>query len=159
MDYYNSIAQGYEELYGEEQLNKLRIIKRNIIISRNTTILDVGCGTGISSSFGCFVAGIDPSDKLLRRNNNPLRVIGIAESLPFKDGSFDYVISVTSMHNFNDMHRSISEIKRVGRKNFIFSILRKSADFEAIARIIGDNFKVNEIIEEDKDLIFFCGKP
>lgn len=62
---YDLIAGGYNELYGEEQLNKLSIIKKNIKISKKTKILDVGCGTGISSNFGCFIIGIDPSFRLL----------------------------------------------------------------------------------------------
>src|SRR3989344_8726786 len=117
MDYYGKIAKGYDELYEEEQANKLSVIRDNINVSKNTKILDIGCGTGISSDFGCFVAGIDPSLGLLKYSRH-LKILGAAEALPFKDNSFDYVITVTSIHNFNDILQSISEVKRVGKKNF-----------------------------------------
>src|SRR3989338_10662666 len=110
MDYYTLISRGYNELHMEEQLNKISIIKDNIKIGRSSKILDVGCGTGISSGFGCFVVGIDPSIGLLKQNNNK-KILGVAENLPFKNYSFDYVVSITSIHNFKNIKKSINEIK------------------------------------------------
>lgn len=156
MDYYNQIAQGYNELHLEEQSNKLSIIKNNIKISKFTKILDVGCGTGISSQFDCYVVGIDPSIGLLKQNKNNKKIIGFAESLPFRNNSFDYVISVTSMHNFKDIKKSIDEIKRVGRNDFVFSVLKKSGKFDYILSLIQKYFKIEKIIEEEKDTILFC---
>ena len=156
MDYYSQIAKGYYELHSREQLKKMSIIKRILKVSKSTRMLDVGCGTGLSSKFDCFVAGIDPSMGLLRCNKNANRVNGAAESLPFKDKSFDQVISVTSMHNFENIGKSISEIKRVGKRNFVLSILKKSAKFALIHDLIKENFRINGIVEEDKDMIFFC---
>jgi len=158
MPYYDSIAKGYEELYKEEQSNKVSIIKGSISISKGTKILDVGCGTGISSDFECFVVGIDPSLKLLMLNKNPMRVLGLAESLPFKDKSFDYVISVTSIHNFDGIEKSISEMKRVGRHKFVFTILKKSAKLESIKKSIEKSFKIDKELDEKKDIIMLCRK-
>ena len=155
---YDSIAGSYNELHGEEQLNKLSIIKKNIKTGKKTKILDVGCGTGISSDFGCFVTGIDPSLGLLKYNKH-LKILSAAEALPFKSNSFDYVISITSIHNFSDILQSISEMKRVGKKNFVFSVLKKSGKFNAIRQAIERNFRLNREIEEEKDVIFFCSKP
>ena len=92
MEYYDAIAEGYDGLHKEEQLNKLAIIKGNIKISKDSKLLDVGCGTGISSNFDCFVVGIDPSIVLLSRNNGNVKLACTAEALPFKNISFDYVI-------------------------------------------------------------------
>lgn len=157
MPYYDAISQGYDKLYGEEQLNKLLIIKNNIEISKDAKILDVGCGTGISSDFNCFVVGIDPSIKLLKQNKNG-RLLGFAEELPFKDKSFDYVVSVTAIHNFKNIKKSINEMKRVGKYDFVFSVLRKSGKFDYIKKMIEENFKIDKLIEEGKDIIFFCSK-
>ena len=131
MDYYDFIAKGYDELHREEQSNKLLIIKNNIKINKKIRILDVGCGTGISSGFGCFVVGIDPSIGLLKQNNNK-KILGVAENLPFKNYSFDYVVSITSIHNFKNIKKSINEIKRVGKENFVFSVLKNSKRFDFI---------------------------
>jgi ubiquinone/menaquinone biosynthesis C-methylase UbiE len=157
MDYYSQISKSYNELHREEQLNKLSIIKGSIKTARDSRILDVGCGTGISSGFDCFVVGVDPSIKLLNQNKR-LKVNSRAENLPFRDRTFDFVISVTSIHNFNDIGKAIGEMKRVGKKDFIFSILKKSGKFNDIKKIIGKNFRIRNVIEEEKDLIFFCEK-
>ncbi len=153
--HYDAIAKGYNELYEQEQLNKLSIIKNNIKINKDTKILDVGCGTGISSKFDCFVIGVDPSIGLIKQNNYQ-KIIGIAETLPFKNNSFDYVISVTAIHNFKNIKKSINEIKRVGKENFVFSVLKKSKKFEFIKNSIQKNFNIEKVIEECKDTIFFC---
>ena len=159
MDYYDEIASGYDGLYGQEQESKFLLIKRNIAIGKKTRILDVGCGTGISSSFECFVVGIDPSMELLRLNRKSMKLLGTAEQLPFRNNAFDYVISVTSIHNFEDVQKSIDEMKRTCKENFILSILKKSKNFGLIKGMIEKNFHVYKCIEDGKDAIFFCKKP
>lgn len=158
MAYYDAIAKGYNELYQEEQLNKLSIIKKNIKINKSTKILDVGCGTGISSDFDCFIAGIDPSIELLKQNKNNKKLLSTAENIPFKDHSFDYVISITTIHNFKNINRSINEMKRVGKEKFVFSILKRSKKFNFIKKLIEKNFIIEKVIEDGKDAIFFCQK-
>ena len=158
MAYYDKISSAYDELYGDEQAGKVNAIKSGLKIEKNSRLLDVGCGTGISSDFQCFAVGLDPSIGLLRKNKNRMKVMGAAETLPFKDGSFDYVISVTSMHNFYNLDNSLKEISRVGKNYFVFSVLKKSGSFQEIKTAIEKNFKVCNIAEEDKDAIFFCRK-
>ena len=43
------------------------------------------------------------------------------DKFPFKDDSFDLVISLACLHNLklNDLEKSISEIQRVGKKSYI----------------------------------------
>ncbi len=158
MNYYNSIAKGYGELYKEEQLQKLSIIKNNVKISKNAKILDVGCGTGISSDFDCFVVGLDPSIELISQSNNSAKLLAIAEYLPFKNNSFDYVISLTAIHNFIHINKSINEMKRVCSEKIIISVLNKSGKFNFIKKLIEKNLKVEKTIDEGKDTIFFCKK-
>ena len=160
MNFYKLISKGYDELYGEEQKIKHRIIKENLEIKHNDLMLDVGCGIG--HDFNCSVIGIDPSMELLL-TNNPLnhidnKILARAESIPFKDNTFDKVISVTSMHNFNDIEKGITEIKRVGKDDFAFSILKTSNKFNLIESKIKENFDVKKIIDGKKDWIFICSK-
>src|SRR3989338_2149031 len=142
MDYYDSISKGYDELYREEQIKKLKIIKSKIKVRKNSKLLDIGCGSGLSTDFGCFAVGIDPSLGLLKNNKNKMKIKGAAEMLPFKDGSFDWIISVTAVHNFDGAEKSINEAKRAGKDNFVFSVLKKSKKFDMISGIIHKNFKV-----------------
>ena len=161
MNFYKLIAKGYDELYGQEQEIKHRIIKENLEIKNSDLLLDVGCGIGLSD-FNCNVIGIDPSIELLRQNN-PLdhisnKILARAENIPFKDNTFDKVISVTSMHNFDDIEKGISEIKRVGKEDFVFSILKKTKNFDLIEKKIKNNFNIKKIIDGKKDWIFICQK-
>ena len=157
MDFYRLISKGYNELYGEEQKVKLNIIKENLDIKSTDLLLDVGCGTGISD-FDCKVLGIDPSVELLKQNLERQTVLAKAENIPFKDRSFDKVISVTAMHNFDNIEKSMEEIRRVGKKDFAFSILKKSNLFDSIEKEIRDKFSVKKIIDGKKDWVFICSK-
>ncbi|MEK6868763.1 MAG: methyltransferase domain-containing protein [Nanoarchaeota archaeon] len=165
MDFYKLISKGYDELYGEEQKVKHDIIKASLNIKNDDLLLDVGCGIGYP--FNCEAVGIDTSMELLQQNRqnndkndyNPIdKILAKAENLPFKDNVFDKVISVTSMHNFDDFEKGISEIKRVGKKDFAFSILKKAKNFEPIEREIRNNFSIEKIINAKQDWIFICSK-
>lgn len=156
MDFYKTIARGYDGLYAEEQRLKLSIIKDNLQIKNSDLLLDVGCGTGISSDFKCKVIGLEPSFELLRQNKTNGKVLACAENIPFKDKTFDKVISITSMHNFDDIIKGLEEIKRVGKKDFVFSILKKSKNLGLIEKEIKANFVATKIIDGGKDIIFIC---
>jgi len=159
--YYNQISTGYEELHREEQLKKLAIVKQNLEgkINPDTTLLDVGCGTGITSDFPCKVTGLDPAQKLLDKCKLPIiKVKGVAEDLPFDDDSFDIVVSITAIQNFEDIEKGLKEIKRVGKGIFALSFLKKSPKRDEINDLIKSIFSVEKVIEEEKDLIYFCSK-
>ena len=157
MCYYDSISKGYDELHGEEQKRKLKIIRTLINPKPDETLLDVGCGTGISTDFDCICAGIDPSEELVKvaKDKYPKKkfLVASAECIPFRDSSFDYVISVSAVHNFSDIGRGLDEIKRVGKDNFVFTVLRRSPRCDEIIKKIKSVFSMKKIIEEDKDII------
>ena len=155
---YDDTAAGYNELHGDEQAAKLRIIKEILKPQKGSRLLDIGCGTGISSDFECFAVGIDESIGMLKLNNSLMKLAASAEMLPFKTGSFDYVVSVTALHNFDSVIDAVSDMKRVGRNNFVFSVLRKSKKYAMISGVVEENFRIEKIIEEDKDTIFFCSR-
>ena len=94
-DYYSSIASGYDELYGEEQKEKFETIKKHIKLK--PLALDIGCGTGVVD-IGVKSIGIDPSLGLLKLHKG-IRVCAKAESLPFKDHSFNSIVSLTALHH------------------------------------------------------------
>jgi ubiquinone/menaquinone biosynthesis C-methylase UbiE len=156
MTYYDQTSKGYDELHGEEQLKKLKIIADNIKVTKSTKLLDVGCGSGLSAKvFGCEIIGIDPSEELLKQC--PFKTVkASAESIPFPDNSFDIVIAVTSIHNFNNIKAGLKEIKRVGKDIFALTVLKKSPKKKMIMNLITNNFKIKKEIEEEKDLIFIC---
>jgi len=156
MNYYNEISDGYVELHKDEQLKKIELIKQNISINKDNLLLDLGCGPYFGDFF-CKVIGLDPSIELLKQANIPV-VCAKAEHLPFKDHVFDTVISVTAMHNFDDIERAIKEAIRVGKQQFAFTVLKKSKKLEEITNLLQKNFQINKVVDEQFDRIFLTTK-
>lgn len=168
MNYYDDISSGYDELHKEEQLKKLKIIKQYITPNKDSKLLDVGCGTGVSSlAFDCIVYGIDPSkglldifkSKILNKSNYHISQ-SPAEKLIFKNNEFDYVISLTAIQNFDDIKKGLQEIRRVGQENFALTFLKRSPQKESIITLIKEIFYDLNIkqIEEAKDIIMIISK-
>jgi ubiquinone/menaquinone biosynthesis C-methylase UbiE len=157
-DYYDSISPGYEELYGEEQLKKAEVLSKLIRPKKQELLLDVGCGSFLySGMFNCIKIGIDPSLEPLRQAGEQQEIIliqAVAEHLPFKDHSFDYVISLTAVHNFNDVSKGLQEIRRVAKGKVILTVLRQTKKLDEIEKAITRLFTVKKLILEEKDIIF-----
>lgn len=149
--YYDGIAAGYDELHGEEQLAKYRIIAERLALPEGAHVLDVGAGSGVGYAVVPSV-GIDPSPELLKRHPHPESVVGRAEELPFPDKSFDAVISVTAIHHA-DVPKAIAEMKRVSRGPVAITVLKKSAFAHAIIAEAVKQLKPLVIIDEEKDSI------
>lgn len=155
--YYDSIAQGYEELHQEEQLRKMALIKAELDIKPDDLLLDVGCGTGLTCDFPCRVIGLDPAIQLLKRAPPDLKVVqGEAEHIPFADDTFDIVSSVTAIQNFYDIKAGLEDIRRVGKDRFVLTFLAKSSKRDFIESQIQELFVVEKRIEERHDVIFLC---
>ncbi len=148
---YDRLANNYNELYFKEQLKKIIIIKNELKIE-DEKVLDVGCGTAMYSGFFKNYLGIDNSIEMMKIANANI-VFGKAEDLPFKDNSFDVIISITAIHNFKNIKKAVGEIKRVSKGKIAISVLKRSKKFNYIKKLILNNFDVKEI-EEDKDVIF-----
>jgi demethylmenaquinone methyltransferase/2-methoxy-6-polyprenyl-1,4-benzoquinol methylase len=145
---YNKLAKGYNELYSEEQLKKVKLIIKLLKI-KNESVLDVGCGTALYSNLFKKYIGIDNSKEMLKKAKAKV-IFGNAEKLPFKNKSFDTVISITAIHNFKDSKKAISEMKRVAKKKIAISVLKKSRKFKSIEKQLEDFKK----FEQEKDVIF-----
>jgi ubiquinone/menaquinone biosynthesis C-methylase UbiE len=159
MRYYAQIASGYEELHREEQLGKLRLVMQHLQYEKTDKVLDVGCGTGLSTLlFNCKKFGIDPTFELVQQAKKRMPVVqGNGEQLPFRDNSFDIVICLTALHNFTDPQRGLLEMKRVGTGRFAISILKRAKAFDALMKMASETFRVREMLEDPKDVILFCG--
>ncbi len=158
MGYYDEISSGYEELHKEEQLKKVKLISEHLEVKPDDKLLDVGCGTGLTTeSWQCKRYGIDPAPKLLERARNKNEIeykLAPAENIPYPDNFFDIVISITAIQNFEDIEKGLLEIKRVGKDKFVLSFLKKSPKREFIEGKIKKIFNIKEIIEEEKDIIY-----
>ena len=158
MTYYDEISQGYEELHKEEQLKKIKLIKKHFD-PKEGRILDVGCGTGITTEcWSCERYGIDPAFRLIeraRQKDNITYKVAAAENIPYPDNYFDYVVSITAVQNFEDIEKGLREIQRVGKKSFVISALKKSKKIHKIRQAVHSIFKEAKEVEEHFDIIFF----
>lgn len=98
-------------------------------------VLDLGCGVGTMfeqfSSIGADVSGLDLAPKHVYLTSERARLFklagrifhGDAESLPFADGSFDFVYSFGVIHHSPNTRRSFEEIHRVLRPGGRFLVM------------------------------------
>ncbi|MDO8556399.1 MAG: class I SAM-dependent methyltransferase [Nanoarchaeota archaeon] len=134
--YYDTIAEGYDELHKEEQLKKLQFIA--VRCQPHGLLLDLGAGTGIAANFfsaNTTAIAVDPSVKLLEQYQG-LKVLAKAECLPFKDHVFDTVISLTALH-LTDWQKSWKEIKRVAKPNALIVLTFLAQAKNVPSRIYG----------------------
>jgi ubiquinone/menaquinone biosynthesis C-methylase UbiE len=99
----------------------------------NEQFLEIGFGTGccaemlLSTTTGTFVAGIDPTETMVKTALNRLIKKGFGDridiqqgtddSLPWGDDRFDAIFAIHSFQFWSDPHKSIIEISRVLRPN------------------------------------------
>ena len=113
-------------------------------LPKDARILDVGCGKAfLLYEFTqvlpeCTVVGLDISAYAVENAKEEVRPhlqVGNARSLPFADKSFDFVYSITTLHNLYiyDLHAALKEIERV----------RKSAAYVNVEAYRNEREKMN----------------
>ena len=115
------IYQHFEEKHGFFKALALKMAE-TIDIKARASVLDVGCGYGISAfalneRFGCSVLGVDLSPKMIAAgrslcNGDDIRLlVGDGENLSHVVGArrFDYVLYNASIFIFPDADRTFQE--------------------------------------------------
>jgi len=109
----------------EEELRAYESVLERHIPAGSARILDVGAGTGFLSLLlakkGYSVTALDLSRGMLERAESKAAglgfsidfLIGDAESLPFEDDSFDFVVSRWVLWTLPHPEKAVSEWKRV----------------------------------------------
>jgi len=97
-------------------------------IDGHSTVLDVGCGVGVTAcylakTFGCRVVGVDLLPEMVEQARNRARSLGLADrasfqagdarQLPFADGIFDAVLVESMTVFFKDKLPVVRQYKRV----------------------------------------------
>jgi len=123
--YYDALSKGYEELYGEEQIDKIEFLLPWIKTLKGVS-LDLGAGTGLLNDYFMPTVSADASAKMLKKNSNPRKVLCDARFLPFKDKSFDSVINITMLQDIAEKERILREIARICKDAAIITVLKRN---------------------------------
>jgi SAM-dependent methyltransferase len=87
------------------------------------TVVNVGAGTGSYEPTDRDVTAVEPS--ALMRAQRPAGaapcVAAAAESLPFKDQSFDAAMAFATIHHWQDPIAGLREMRRVARRVVVFT--------------------------------------
>ncbi|RJQ11483.1 MAG: class I SAM-dependent methyltransferase [Dehalococcoidia bacterium] len=104
----------------------VRLMRDHYGLPADASVLDVGSGKGFMlHDFRAMeprlrLAGIDISEYAVHRTIEDMRpdvAVATADALPFRDGSFDLVISINTIHNLplERCKQALQEIERVSR--------------------------------------------
>jgi|TARA_B110000483_G_scaffold175960_1_gene208088 ubiquinone/menaquinone biosynthesis C-methylase UbiE len=113
--------------------NVTKTFKDHWELNSESTILDVGCAKGfMMNDFnqlipGIKIRGIDISEYAIKNTIDTMKhntQVGDAKNIPYEDNSFDYVISINTIHNLEeeDCAQSLREIERVSKKGAFITV-------------------------------------
>jgi ubiquinone/menaquinone biosynthesis C-methylase UbiE len=132
---YDITAEIYDARYAEEQAAKIEAALKRVEIENYDGVLDSGCGTGILFDYAAdkakLIVGIDISKKTLlqairhvkRKSLSNVHLIQAdMDNLPFGDGVFSRVFSLTVLQNSPEYSETLAEIKRTGTNDAIFVV-------------------------------------
>lgn len=124
---FDATARGYDRIERGMALGWGRWYRREALrragLCEGLTVLDVAVGTGLVAREAArlagdprLVTGLDPSAGMLREARRQLLlpgVLGVAERLPFPDGSFDMVSLGYGLRHMSDLAVVFGEFARV----------------------------------------------
>ena len=119
--YYDDFSTGYERERGRGYHGMIDDLEVEAVLkyARHSTVLEVGCGTGLVLGKLARIArtakGVDLSPGMLdKAKERGLDVtLGSATDLPFADASFDFVCSFKVLAHVPDLGGAIAEMARV----------------------------------------------
>jgi len=85
------------------------------------TVVNIGAGTGSYEPPDRAVVALEPSSVMLDQHRGNRRVQGTAEHLPFADATFDVAMAVLTVHHWKDLDGGLAELRRVSRRQVIFT--------------------------------------
>lgn len=122
---YDNSANVYNSRYKKIQYEKYVNALSGINLSGK--ILDLGSGTGLLSKFLHHkLISLDLSYNMLTKFEGT-KVQADMANIPFKENSFDFVLSFSSLMNSDNIDNTLKEIKRITKKDgrIIISYLNK----------------------------------
>lgn len=159
-EFFNKLAHKWEELcYGKKDLlDALDTLLDRLPLRKGMKVLDLGCGTGLSSrnllkSIGDSgqVYSYDFSLEMLKESqkhdkDNIYNVCGDVHFLPFADKTFDYVLIFSCFPHFDDKQKVFAEANRVLKNGGIASVAHLMSREELNAM----HNDISDVVKEDR---------
>ena len=152
---YAAEAERYDRRWAGYLRGSMELLRPWMVEAPLGTLLDVGCGTAVVRDalrgWGAEpdrYVGVDPSAEMLGRavGKGAHGAAAPAEALPFRDGSFDTVVSASSFHYWPAPLDGVREMRRVLRPGGRLIVADWARDFatmrvlDAFARATGHAF-------------------
>ncbi len=110
-------------------------------IKSSNSILDVGCAKGfmiydfLQHIPGLKIQGVDISNYAIKNAKEEIKdlvSVANANNLPFENNTFDYVISINTIHNLelNECKKALMEIQRISRVSSFITVDAYTTEFE-----------------------------
>ena len=124
---------GYDYISGRWE-KVARAMSEYYSLTDKPKILEIGCGKGfllydlLKVIPNAEVYGIDISEYAIANSKPEIRnrlQVGSATDLPWKDGMFDLVISITTLHNLYayELDKALREMERVSKQHKYLSLI------------------------------------
>jgi SAM-dependent methyltransferase len=117
-DTYDAIGRSYSR---RRRSDPRLAAKIGALIGDDSTILNVGAGTGSYEPVRSGVIAVEPSAVMIsqRLPTAAPAVRATAEALPFRNRAFDVVLAILTVHHWNDQKRGLEECARVTRHRVV----------------------------------------
>ena len=174
MLHYDQTAASYDAQYSEEQNAKMKAALGNIVLKKNNTVLDMGCGTGLLFPYIADKAqrliAIDISRTLLKQakkrakqHPNIALIQADADHTPFKNQTFHAVFAITLLQNIPNPTATLEEIERITRPEATIGLttLKKKFTQKAITDLLRKaklKITILKTTSKTKDHIITCQK-
>ncbi|TFF83795.1 class I SAM-dependent methyltransferase [Candidatus Thorarchaeota archaeon] len=118
---YDQVAQAYDEVRsGDKEM--IEQILSEVVLDSNSTVLDVGCGTGnntilLEDLTGARLVGLDLFLGMLReacsKSQSMTVVQAPGETMPFRDSVFHFTLMTEVLHHLCDFRTTLGEMHRI----------------------------------------------
>ena len=117
---YDSISIGYADQRRADPRIATRI---HAALGDAGRVLNVGAGTGNYEPRDRQVVAVEPSSAMIAQRGRDASAVvrGVAEALPFGDGSFDAAMGVLTLHHWTDLAAGLAEMARVAARQVLFT--------------------------------------
>lgn len=164
-DPWSEVADGWAELWAGSAEPAWSALLRAAGVAPGDRVLDVGCGSGELlahlDGMGLVTAGIDPAGRMVARARSLVPAAdvrrGVAEDLPWPDGTFALVVAVNVLELVDDPEDAFAELIRVSAPDGAVAVVNWAEaarnDLDAIERAVsidaGDELRPDSEVRLD----------